>query len=616
LSDVTDEDSEIVKDEEISDLVDSNFLDDGAPAPALSDSEESSPVDIPIEDTVEEKLSFFDEDDEPGLDDPVDELDDSASSVDQTAESQLAFLDDDISATSDLEEMVEDDVDSDDEIAGFFDDDAPVAALSDSDESPFEDKGVDDAIEEKLSFFDDETPAPAFSSDVEEGGESASEELAADPSVEEDDTEKVIFEEESLAEEDETNDVAPDTEPLAEEDANEEVVLEEVEETPLAEEDDTEEVVFEEEALAEEDDIEEVIFEEESVVEEDGPEEIAVEVDPAVEEENIEEELSFVTEEPDVVEEVEEGGGGGEESVSISVDEESDESIETEEIEFTVPGQLTTAGVVAAAAGAVSMSGEKETFEDVIDFEVPGEDDDAGISLDFTDEAEEELVIFEAVDDDVEVDPLPGEEYADKTAESVDEEDTLEFFTAEETDSQSDSINHEAKKSVPIDYSSLSGTIQSLKGDATNTNLQALFAETNKLRAQNSSNTTGKIFLQLLSTISQHVERNIDDPDSASLKLMDDVYSGLQMSSASDASAEQIQQKLLTCTSQVVLLQQKDILNTSATGEQQKDVEGNETENSSAADEKLVSFVQGELADIRQLFLDEIRSLRNEIVDK
>ena len=99
---------------------------------------------------------------------------------------------------------------------------------------------------------------------------------------------------------------------------------------------------------------------------------------------------------------------------------------------------------------------------------------------------------------------------------------------------------------------------------------------------------------------------------------MDDVYSGLQMSSASDASAEQIQQKLLTCTSQVVLLQQKDILNTSATGEQQKDVEGNEneTENSSAADEKLVSFVQGELADIRQLFLDEIRSLRNEIVDK
>jgi len=547
LSDVTDEVDEIIEDEELSDVADPDFLEDGAPAPALSDSEESLPLDIPIDDTVEEKLSFFDEDNDAS--ELVDDSNDSADSVDQAAESQLAFLDDDISETTDHEANLEADGELDDEIAGFFDDDAPVAALNDSDESPLEDEGIEDAVDEQLSFFDDEAPAPAFSADVEEeSDESPAEEFTAELSVEEDKVEKVVLEEESPTEED---------------------------------------------------DIEEVAFEEDS----------------AAEEEHFEEELSILAEEPDVVENEDEV----EESVSISIDEENEESIDTEEIEFTVPGQIATAGVVAAAAA--SLSSEKESFEDVIDFQVPGEDDSAGMSLDFTEEAEEELVIFEAVEDDVEVDPLPGEEYADKTDESVDEEDTLAFFEAEETDAQSDSISHKSEKSISMDYSSLSGMIQSLKGEATNTDLQALFAETNKLRTQNSSNTTGKIFLQLLSAISQHVEKNIDDLDSASLALMDEVYSGLQMSSSSDASVEQVQQKLLTCTSQVILLQQKDILNatTNTAGQQKEDEKatgGAAPAHTSVTDENLASFVQNELSDIKQLFLDEIRSLRKEIVDK
>jgi len=547
LSDVTDEVDEIIEDEELSDVADPDFLEDGAPAPALSDSEESLPLDIPIDDTVEEKLSFFDEDNDAS--ELVDDSNDSADSVDQAAESQLAFLDDDISETTDHEANLEADGELDDEIAGFFDDDAPVAALSDSDESPLEDEGIEDAVDEQLSFFDDEAPAPAFSADVEEESEeSPAEEFTAELSVEEDKVEKVVLEEESPTEED---------------------------------------------------DIEEVAFEEDS----------------AAEEEHFEEELSILAEEPDVVENEDEV----EESVSISIDEENEESIDTEEIEFTVPGQIATAGVVAAAAA--SLSSEKESFEDVIDFQVPGEDDSAGMSLDFTEEAEEELVIFEAVEDDVEVDPLPGEEYADKTDESVDEEDTLAFFEAEETDAQSDSISHKSEKSISMDYSSLSGMIQSLKGEATNTDLQALFAETNKLRTQNSSNTTGKIFLQLLSAISQHVEKNIDDLDPASLALMDEVYSGLQMSSSSDASVEQVQQKLLTCTSQVILLQQKNILNatTNTAGQQKEDEKatgGAAPAHTSVTDENLASFVQNELSDIKQLFLDEIRSLRKEIVDK
>ena len=611
LSDVTDEVDEIIEDEELSDVADPDFLDDGAPAPALSDSEESLPLDIPIDDTVEEKLSFFDEDnDAPEL---VDDSNDSADSVDQAAESQLAFLDDDISETTDHEANLEADGELDDEIAGFFDDDAPVAALSDSDESPLEDEGIEDAVDEQLSFFDDEAPAPAFSADVEEESEeSPAEEFTAELSVEEDKVEKVVLEEESPTEEDDIEEVAFEEEPLAEEDDTEEIVFEE---EPPTEEDVIEEVTFKEEPSAEEETIEEVTFEEESLTEEDDIEEVAFEEDSAAEEEHFEEELSILAEEPDVVENEDEV----EESVSISIDEENEESIDTEEIEFTVPGQIATAGVVAAAAA--SLSSEKESFEDVIDFQVPGEDDSAGMSLDFTEEAEEELVIFEAVEDDVEVDPLPGEEYADKTDESVDEEDTLDFFEAEETDTQSDSISHESEKSISIDYSSLSGMIQSLKGEATNTDLQALFAETNKLRTQNSSNTTGKIFLQLLSTISQHVEKNIDDLDSASLALMDEVYSGLQMSSSSDASVEQVQQKLLTCTSQVILLQQKDILNaTTNTAGQQKEEEkatgGAAPAHTSVTDEKLASFVQNELSDIKQLFLDEIRSLRKEIVDK
>ena len=555
LSDVTDDFGDVTAETKENEDVDADFLDDGAPAPALSDTEESSPLDIPIDETVEEKLSFFDDDIE--VDTP--EMDESVEDSDAP---QLSFLDDDISESADLEEIFEDDIDSEDEVSSFFNDGAPVPALSDDDNesSPFEEEAIEDAVEEKLSFFDDEeSPAPALSADVED--EDVSTESPIEETVEEVVTKEDTVEEAASEEE-------PDAEVLFKEDPYIEEEIEAVE---------FEEVEFEEALPAEEEDIEEVAFEEEL---------------PAAED-DLEEELSFLDEEPD--------SGEGEDVAG-----DSEESIAADEIEFTVPGEIATAGVVAAA-GAAFLSDDKESSEDVIEFQVPGEDDSDAIALDIneeTEEIEEELVIFEAVGDDVEVDPLPGEEYADNTVDS-DEDETLEFSSADEVDSKTDAFVDNTFKSVPVDYSSLSNTIQHLKGEMTSTNLQALFAETNIARTRSTSNTTGKIFLQLLSTISQHIERNMDEPESASLALIDDVYSGLQMSSSDDVSVEQIQQQLLTCTSQVILLQQQDIVKAAGT-----------TAPSSVDDEKVISIVQGELTDIKELFLDEIKTLRKEIVDK
>lgn len=511
LSDVTDTFDEATTETGEDEKIDTDFA-DGAPAPALSDAEESSPVDIPIDETVEEKLSFFDDDIE--VDMP--EMDESAEDSDAP---QLSFLDDDVSETAELEEIFEDDVESEEDVASFFNDGAPVPALSDDDDerSPFEEETIEDTVEEKLSFFDDEeSPAPALSGvteDEDESTESPVEETAEELATQVDTVEDVIFEEEPLVEEE------------------------------------IEEVAFEE-----------VEFEEVLPADEEAFEVVTVEEEPPVEVDTEEEELSFLAEEPDTLDDE-------------YKEEDNEESTTSDEIEFTVPG----------------------------------EDDSDEIALDISEEAEEteeELVIFEAVGDDVEVDPLPGEEYADNTVGS-DGDETLEF-SADEENSPADTFEGSSFKSVPADYSSLSNAIQHLKEDTTTANLQALFGETNKARTQSTSNITGKIFLQLLSTVSQHIERNMDEPKSVSLALIDDVYSGLQMSSSADVSFEKVQQQLLTCTSQVMLLQQQDIVKVAAS-----------TAASSPAEEgKLVSIVQSELTDVKELFLREIKMLRKEMVDK
>ncbi len=185
---------------------------------------------------------------------------------------------------------------------------------------------------------------------------------------------------------------------------------------------------------------------------------------------------------------------------------------------------------------------EKETLEERTDEALASfdEDDSFETPLDTTEVLESEEVIFEAVGDDVEVDPLPGEEYVDSTAtDRADDEEAVTYS--------------------PTEYLSMGNAIVSLHEDISENKLQNLFDEINKSRNLSSSNPIRKIFLQLLSTICQHVERNIDDTDAAGLSLLDEVYSGLQMSFSSDVVPDLLHQHLLTCTSKVLLLQEKDI---------------------------------------------------------
>ena len=161
-------------------------------------------------------------------------------------------------------------------------------------------------------------------------------------------------------------------------------------------------------------------------------------------------------------------------------------------------------------------------------------------------------VVFEVAEDDAEVDLLPGEEYVDN------EDEAVERFVVDQI--HPDFVTGTIGESVFVDYASLGASIQLMQGDVNDTNLQALFAEINRTRSQSASSIIGKIFLQLLSTAGQHIERNMDTSDSTSLPLMDDIFSGLLMSASPDVPSEQVQLHLLNCTSQVLLLQQKDIV--------------------------------------------------------
>jgi pilus assembly protein FimV len=174
-------------------------------------------------------------------------------------------------------------------------------------------------------------------------------------------------------------------------------------------------------------------------------------------------------------------------------------------------------------------------------------------------EIETEEVVFEVAGDDVEVDLLPSEEYVDSEGEP-DKDETVEFSVADHI--QPDSVTGTIDEPVFVDYAPLEATIQLMHGDSNDTNLQALFAEINRMKTQSASNIIGKIFLQLLSTIGQHIERNMDSPNSIGLALMDDIYSGILMSASPDVPSEQVQLHLLSCTSQVhlFLLLQKDVV--------------------------------------------------------
>ncbi len=390
----------------------------------------------------------------------TDELDESDS---EGIESRLdSFFDDEVQASSD-----EWGADEENDLQGFTDG-APAPALSDNEELLTDEVVLEEAIEDQLSFFDEESSAPAI--------DTSTEQLQEDASVQETVADKLSFLDEDIE----------DTHVPKSED--EDLSLFEDDAHPPALSDDIE--------LAS---IDDAVDDELSVLEEETDIPVIDETEELSVEKDTEEALDLFDEDVPGLEfgEPDESGDG------VSVDSEKLPDIE--EIEFSVPGETATVAVAAATMAAVVGKEEAES-EAPVGFEVPAE------------ESESEEVIFEAVDDDVEVDPLPGEEY------------------------------------IP-----LGKAIISLQENNSGNELQSLFAEINRSRNLNPSNNLGKIFLQLLSTICQHVERNMDDFDGDGLSLMDEVYSGLRMSSSPVVSTDQVHQNLLTCTSKVLFLQEQDI---------------------------------------------------------
>jgi pilus assembly protein FimV len=452
----------------------------------------------------------------------------------------------------------------------------------------------DDSDEEALLFEDDEI-APALTGSTDEGGfdeDSLTADFGGSDSEDLDNRLDSFFDAEVQTSSDEwSGDQQAEFEQKAEEALASAGLNFFDQDEPAPALSECEELSVAEEAFLDDDEIEVPLFEE-------------TEDSPVLDDE---EALSFLDEEP-------------------AAFDDSEELVDTDRIEFTSPGEV----IPGIDSGIID---EKESsLDDVIECNVPGEEDAAETVFAAIEETDGEEVVFEAVNDYVEVDPLPGEEYADSTdAIQSDDEDEVEFFEAKAPEFPS---VDESEVVSADEYVTLGNLIESLQGNITAAGLQNLLTEINRLRSSSTSNYTGKIFLQLLSTVCQHPEGTLADSDDVvRLSLMEEVFAGLKMQSAADVSADQVQEHLLICTSQVLLLQQKDIsrvqtvlseeqqetaviaegVNSTIDDQQNKQVVSGEP---SGSDEQLKSFVQEELADIRKLFLEEITMLRKELVDK
>ncbi len=286
-----------------------------------------------------------------------------------------------------------------------------------------------------------------------------------------------------------------------------------------------------------------------------------------------------------------------------------------EDVEFALPGELATPAAIAGVAAAVSTVSEIEII------------DSSGTDSVIDDEE----VVFEAVGDDVELDLLPGEVFDDSPV--VDEDLDLPDDSSEEF------VKFEAIQEGQDTgrYESLGILVTNVCANITDDGIQDLLSEVNKLRVSQDTCYSDKTFLQLLSTITQFIDKNKED--SRALKLMEDIVTGLEMSDSSKVSDEAVQEKLFTCTSQILLLQSQDIIipvvkpdevivsitepeNDTELGVCADDRESEQVDTESrkfvlsGEDEQLASFVQKELADIRKLFVEEIGSLRKELANK
>lgn len=238
--------------------------------------------------------------------------------------------------------------------------------------------------------------------------------------------------------------------------------------------------------------------------------------------------------------------------------------------------------------------------EDEIKFSLPGEEDIVDTETEVGEQVLEESsgeVVFEAVADDVELDQLPGEEFADTASD---------FISAPVMDR----------------YKSLAALSADLQKNVADEGLQNISVELDSLREAKEISFTDKTFLQLLSSMCQYLAKNKTNAEG--LQLMGDIVAGLELSDGSGATSEKVQEELFNCTGRILRLQQKEINGSVADDTQERVVPGGVAAGSSEKtafqalgdDEQLASFVQREIADIRKLFADEIGSIRKELAEK
>lgn len=573
------------------------LVEDTEPIAALSDSDETSFFaeetetsleQINAEEAIAEGLSFLDDDDveEEAVEIPFEEVTAEESSEESTADG-LSFLDEDIEDQGEEVLLEEGSVDESPEESGadalsFLDEDFEEQG----EEVLFDDSEVEHS-EEDLDFLSEETGEEPEQFDSPAGAiEEAAEQFFDEPDIE---NEPEVDSDVGATEDALSFFDDPDEQEFHEDELNQEHIVaedgaaaEELFDAPAfdAGSEDTFSFEVETDEIDDDDEIEFTVPGDDITVEEKAVSELHQEVSPALE----------------------------------PMDDD-------EEIEFEIPGEAVVTGAAAVAAGtaAFAFSSDEETASG--DY---GEDS-ASQETQGTSSVEE--VVFEVVDDDVEVDLLPGEEFDDSVAVEDDSDEDVEFLPVDESE--------ESGK-----YQSLAIMAEAIRDNVTQESVQDILVEVNRLRSSQNINFTDKTFLQLLSTVTQFVEQNREE--AKGLKLLGEIISGLEMSDSGTHSSAEIQEKLFACTSQILVLQTLEYSSPALEVKAEEEVEEleseerddtitHETVHDTAAeelptessgyvpmgeDEQLASFVQKELADIRKLFVDEISTLRKELADK
>ncbi len=532
-----------------------------------------------------------------------------------------SFFDDEVASSSEgwvSETAVLPDMESAD--LGSDGDDV-VAALSDIDEeSPETEDAYDETTEQEGIVVEDDLEPALFESELETLPETPESEKESDESAE-------AFVEDGLSFLDDEIDESPE-EILIEEDETESNAGESLSflDDDTASFNDLDDSVIKETAVEQQFQTDEA----ESVVHRTESDSDSIPAVESVEETTDEEAFDFFD---DVEESVEESFDDTTDEIAFEVEAEDLE--EDDEIEFTVPGEDLADGIEGIP--------ETDEPDEKIEFAIPGEISTSAAdvlaaaavatvsetvshgSAEIVADNEDAEVVFDAVADDVELDLLPGEVFDD----SVTVED----------ESGADGSSDELVEFTPVDegrdtgrYESLGILVAALQNNVADDCIHDLLSEINKLRISQDTSYSDKTFLQLLSTATQFVDKNRDA--SKGFELMTEIVYGLEMSDSSEQSKDSVQEKLFTCTSQILLLQTNEKFTTVVVSEKVIDPE-TEVESAEIAEEttheeieeetinyaltgqeeQLASFVQKELADIRKLFVDEIGSLRKELAE-